>query len=51
MDEYVKAQLYHGKKQKDAALDAMIYEERKAARKEFTARLAKARARCQRCKA
>lgn len=53
MDEYVKGQLYRAKKQgsKDAALDAMIYEERKLARKELAMRMAKGRNRCQRCRA
>lgn len=65
MDEFVKGQLYRAKKQNtggagpstgvgregDAALDAMIYEERKLARKDFAARLVKSRNRCQRCRA
>ena len=35
----------------DAALDSMIYEERKLARKDLAARLVKSRNRCQRCRA
>lgn len=38
-------------KEGDAALDSMIYEERKLARKDLAARLVKSRNRCQRCRA
>jgi hypothetical protein len=54
MEGFVTSQLHEAKKKstgKDAGLDAMIYEERKAARKELSARLAKSRARCQKCRA
>lgn len=54
MDGYVKAQLHDAKKRasgKDESLDAMIYEERKIARKELSGRLAKTRSRCQKCRA
>lgn len=54
MDGYVKAQLHEARKKasgKDESLDAMIYEERKIARKELSARLNKTRQRCQKCRA
>jgi hypothetical protein len=54
MDGFVASQLHEAKKKttgKDAGLDGMIYEERKAARKELSARLAKSRSRCQKCRA
>jgi hypothetical protein len=54
MEGFVTSQLHEAKKKstgKDAGLDAMIYEERKAARKELSARLAKSRSRCQKCRA